>query len=239
MFPVGRYDPKNKHHDSHNNIDGNPKGNKRRRKQQGGPKHKKTPEDAGGDNDNGEPKSSLRVIAPDETKLSTPSRMDDEFDLLTPMVDLNNADDMDENPVDMIEVDEGVIETTAAASSLEATAISTIGQFDNMDGDGAEDEDGDDHHPTTMMPATQNKAVSVSVGQASRDEIKAALKIASLPLEQAALVWKLAPFLVENLKRDGFQHFFPIQALSIPDVIASERHYHVQAQDVCITAPTG
>ncbi|EEC46778.1 predicted protein, partial [Phaeodactylum tricornutum CCAP 1055/1] len=59
------------------------------------------------------------------------------------------------------------------------------------------------------------------------------------PIDQAATAWKIAPFLTNNLKRDGFANFFPIQALAIPDVIASERHAYIQARDVCITAPTG
>ena len=77
------------------------------------------------------------------------------------------------------------------------------------------------------------------VSQVTEAEIREALHMSSLPIDKAAEGWKLAPFLVENLRRDGFEHFFPIQALSIPDVIASERHAHIQAQDICITAPTG
>ena len=70
-------------------------------------------------------------------------------------------------------------------------------------------------------------------------EIKTALHMSSLPIEEAAKVWDLAPFLIENLKRDGYKQFFPIQSLVIPDVIASERHSHIRARDVCVSAPTG
>lgn len=76
-------------------------------------------------------------------------------------------------------------------------------------------------------------------GQVSQNEVQVALRIAEMPIEQAAKGWKLAPFLFDNLKRDGFDHFFPIQALAIPDVISSERNAHVRAQDICVTAPTG
>jgi len=69
--------------------------------------------------------------------------------------------------------------------------------------------------------------------------IEAAQRMAALPIDEAARGWKMAAFLVENLKRQGFEHFFPIQALAIPDVLASERHAHVRARDVCVTAPTG
>jgi len=71
------------------------------------------------------------------------------------------------------------------------------------------------------------------------DEIKRALHMSSLPIEEAAAAWDLAPFLIDNLKRDGYDTFFPIQSLVIPDVIASERHSHIRARDVCVAAPTG
>ena len=70
-------------------------------------------------------------------------------------------------------------------------------------------------------------------------EIKTALHMSTLPIEEAAAAWDLAPFLIENLKRHGYKSFFPIQSLVIPDVIASERHSHIRARDVCVAAPTG
>jgi ATP-dependent RNA helicase DDX51/DBP6 len=64
-----------------------------------------------------------------------------------------------------------------------------------------------------------------------------------VPISTAAQHWKLAPLLTENLlRRDGgtFQHFFPIQSVAIPDILASDRQSHFRAaRDVCITAPTG
>jgi hypothetical protein len=71
------------------------------------------------------------------------------------------------------------------------------------------------------------------------DEIQRALYMARQPIQSAAQGWGLAPFLVANLKRDGYESFFPIQALVIPDVIAAERHTHMQARDICVAAPTG
>jgi len=70
-------------------------------------------------------------------------------------------------------------------------------------------------------------------------EIRNALHVTTLPIREAAESWKLAPFLVENLEREGFGHFFPIQALVIPDIIASERHFYIRAQDICVSAATG
>jgi ATP-dependent RNA helicase DDX51/DBP6 len=80
---------------------------------------------------------------------------------------------------------------------------------------------------------------SLEIGSVLQAEVQSALSISEMPLDKAAEGWKLAQFLVDNLRRDGFEHFFPIQALVIPDVIASERLSYVRAQDICITAPTG
>lgn len=74
----------------------------------------------------------------------------------------------------------------------------------------------------------------------SNSEIQTALALSEMPIEHVAKGWKLVPFLLNNLRRDEYQHFFPIQALAIPDVIASERHAHtIRSSDICITAPTG
>lgn len=70
-------------------------------------------------------------------------------------------------------------------------------------------------------------------------EIAAAIEMADLPICDAAEKWGLAPFLVENLRREGFEKFFPIQALVIPDSITSAMNSHIQARDLCVTAPTG
>ena len=70
-------------------------------------------------------------------------------------------------------------------------------------------------------------------------EISTALKLSQLPIREAAKIWKLPPFLVSNLERDGYENFFPIQSLVIPDVIASERHSQIRVRDICVSAPTG
>jgi ATP-dependent RNA helicase DDX51/DBP6 len=71
------------------------------------------------------------------------------------------------------------------------------------------------------------------------DEVKRALKMSNMGIQEAAKIWNLAPFLVENLERDEYKSFFPIQALVIPDVIASERHAHIRNRDVTVSSPTG
>jgi ATP-dependent RNA helicase DDX51/DBP6 len=72
------------------------------------------------------------------------------------------------------------------------------------------------------------------------DEIERALDMTRLPIVEAAKRWGMADFLVRNLRSNGHEHFFPIQALVIPDVIVAERHMtSLRVRDVCCAAPTG
>jgi len=72
------------------------------------------------------------------------------------------------------------------------------------------------------------------------DEIERALKMTRLPIVEAARRWGMADFLVRNLRSNGHEHFFPVQALVIPDVIVAERHMtSLRVRDVCCAAPTG
>ena len=72
------------------------------------------------------------------------------------------------------------------------------------------------------------------------DEIERALEMTRLPILEAARRWGMADFLVRNLRANGHEHFFPIQALVIPDVIVAERNMtSLRTRDVCCTAPTG
>lgn len=69
---------------------------------------------------------------------------------------------------------------------------------------------------------------------------KRALHLSQLPIDEAAKTWNLPQFLVDNLKADSYENFFPIQCMVIPDVIESERNAHLRgARDVCVHAPTG
>ena len=99
-----------------------------------------------------------------------------------------------------------------------------------------------DKSPNERAPAKKSKErtdpTSGPMADVS-DEIRNAIHMASLPIREAADRWDLAPFLVDNLEREGFEHFFPIQALVIPDIIASERYSYIRAQDVCVSASTG
>ncbi|KAL7578291.1 hypothetical protein ACA910_012704 [Epithemia clementina (nom. ined.)] len=113
---------------------------------------------------------------------------------------------------------------------------------DNDDDDVVVDKENDKDHNDAVVGAEAKRYGGGGVLEPSAKEIQSALRACQLPLRHvAAEIWKLAPFLIHNLERHGYTSFFPIQALSIPDVLTSERYaaHQVQAQDLCITAPTG
>jgi len=70
-------------------------------------------------------------------------------------------------------------------------------------------------------------------------ELTNARDASCMTLQQASDMWNLAPFLVKNLELNGVKNYFPIQAMVVPDVIASERHAHIRSRDACVNAPTG
>jgi ATP-dependent RNA helicase DDX51/DBP6 len=88
-----------------------------------------------------------------------------------------------------------------------------------------------DHDNDTM---NQNQSI-----QHLNEEVKRAIQMSNLTIQEASKIWNLAPFLVRNLERDEYDSFFPIQALVIPDVLSSERHAHIRNRDVCVSSPTG
>ncbi|CAM9790880.1 unnamed protein product [Scytosiphon promiscuus] len=59
------------------------------------------------------------------------------------------------------------------------------------------------------------------------------------PMEEVAEEWGLDARLSETLREEGVKHFFPIQVRVVPDIVATERHSHVQSRDICVSAPTG
>ena len=58
-------------------------------------------------------------------------------------------------------------------------------------------------------------------------------------IDEAASSWRLAPFLVDNLRRDGLTRFFAVQSLVIPEILKSERIPYGRRRDICVSAPTG
>eukprot|EP00953_Heterococcus_sp_UTEX-ZZ885_P000446 765-Heterococcus_DN1.PRE.1 len=58
-------------------------------------------------------------------------------------------------------------------------------------------------------------------------------------MEEVAAEWGLDARLKAHLQQQGVSHFFPIQISVVPDIVATERHSHVQSRDICVGAPTG
>ena len=111
--------------------------------------------------------------------------------------------------------------------------------LDIMDEDDNQEEE-DDSKKAKPLSKTDDKATGDDFDPT--DEIQRALYMSQKPIQVAAKAWGLADFLVENVKStEGFDEFFPIQSLVIPDVIVAERHAHVfqQSRDICVAAPTG
>lgn len=86
----------------------------------------------------------------------------------------------------------------------------------------------------------KNGSLAASLTFDPTDEIERALEMTRLPILEAARRWGMADFLIRNLQSNGYEHFFPIQALVIPDVIVAERHMtSLRVRDICCAAPTG
>ena len=91
---------------------------------------------------------------------------------------------------------------------------------------------GNNSNEDRKKPATSNCANH-------QKQMQLAIQMSQVPLVQAASHWDLAPFLIQNLQRDQYTSFFPIQSLVIPHILASERHEHIRYRDICVSSPTG
>ena len=104
----------------------------------------------------------------------------------------------------------------------------------NQDDEAIDDFDAD--FDIVENAATKDETIITAADSAA----KRALHLSQLPIDEAAKTWNLPQFLVDNLKADSYENFFPIQCMVIPDVIESERNAHLRgARDVCVHAPTG
>jgi ATP-dependent RNA helicase DDX51/DBP6 len=142
------------------------------------------------------------------------------------------------------ETDGAISSKKKLSSNLSAEAFDDLDLTDEIIIGGEKEEKEDEHYLdgedddgiTTSDNSPSNDASSID----PTDEIQRALYMTTLPIQEAAKRWGLADFLLQNLQRDGYQNFFPIQALVIPDVIVAERHMgSLQTRDVCCAAPTG
>jgi len=216
MFQVGRFDPDA----ASSNISGKQKKKRKRGAAAGRSGCSKKGDDEtapqqeflNDDNAISHPKPArLRVIAEEQQEPARPSKS------------LRSA----EEAFDDLDLLEELIEEGPHHDRSTCTAIITVGDSRK------------DPRAAAVLEEDDAAAAAVLEEDDMRRTILAAQRIAQMPIDEAAKGWKMAPFLLDNLKRHNFEHFFPIQALAIPDVLASERHAHLRARDVCITAPTG
>ena len=156
------------------------------------------------------PEASFRVIAP-ETDGALSSKKN-----LTGKITAEAFDDLD------------LTDDAWLASSSSSLKKDPATKEQRNDGD--DENDDDSASPIDFPSSTFDPS----------DEIERALEMTRLPIVEAARRWGMADFLVRNLISNGHEHFFPIQALVIPDVIVAERHMtSLRIRDICCAAPTG
>lgn len=210
MFPVGRFDP-----------DASPGPARKRQKKRGRgtssrnppgatSEHPRPPNGGGGRDHEKQNAGALRVIAEEQPDQTKLFQKSLLRASEEAFDDLDLLEELIEEPVHV----QSLRDSRSGTTGIAASPAQNDEPEEEDDGDGDVDDD-------------------------TRRSIQAAQRIAQLPIDEAAKGWNMAPFLVENLRRHNFEHFFPIQALAIPDVLASERHAHLRARDVCMTAPTG
>ena len=92
----------------------------------------------------------------------------------------------------------------------------------------------------TIPTATTTAGVFVTA-----HDLERAHAVSQQSLVNVAQQWKLADFLLHNLKAQHWEHFFPIQAVAIPHLLLSSRTGMggggglYGCRDVCLAAPTG
>jgi len=159
--------------------------------------------------------SSLRVVAPEQIAAARNYFRGSGFGFAGKVLEEEAFDDLD-----VVDVD--VVEGTAAAAEEEEE----------------QDDDGDEG------AAGGGGGLAAAAAPAGFLRRRTSSSSGVVPVEEAAEAWKLAPFLVSNLKRvdGGVRTFFPIQQMAVPELIFSSSELpdaHVRTRDVCIAAPTG
>lgn len=218
MFNVGRFDPKEEsqkrergQQGDHNVANKTLKNRKRKREKSVKKVHSKESPSSHHDDDDNHNKTTLHVIAPESQGPYTG--------------DERKHGKIEEEAFDDLEIEPQQDEIK-----------STTNDDDNNE---ATQENRKEKSNDTKGISNIEKKKEDDVSNPTPDEIQMAIHMSTLPIKKAAQIWNLAPFLVSNLERAGYQHFFPIQSLVIPDVIKSERYSYIRAQDICCASPTG
>ena len=260
MFPVGRFDPSIEEQKSRLPR-GSTKASGATKEKGRGKKRKPTSseafDDASGDGRRGphrttDPDSSVRIGSRNHTNSDI-----DQFSSAEPPIPAAAADDdkSDSSSVPTSSDDEN----THASTTLKVIApfqppsdVSRkrdkmrIGTEETDEAIDDFDADFDIIENSAAQPSTdggEGGSTTPSSSSQRRDAAaNRALRLSQLPISEVASekYWNLPPFLIQNLREDSYEKFFPIQCMVIPDVIESERNAHIRgARDVCCHAPTG
>jgi len=223
MFNVGRFDPRKEAQESSRKTKRNQQQHNNNNKKKKRPRENTSEHDDLNDSNN-KKESSLYVIAPEAKG---------------PVSVQRKSGRIEEEAFDDMEL---VEDYQPMKKQTESNRDAVAKEFDDNT-----EKDKESQSPALLPVKSKHirsnekspSTTTIPTAAAVPDEIRKALYMSSLPIRQAAKQWNLAPFIVDNLEKEGFDHFFPIQALVIPDIIASERHSYIRAQDVCVSAATG
>ena len=179
---------------------------------------------------NGSDSSSMPYSSGDSDSSSMPYSSDGDGDA--------SSDDEEDANANSKDMEKSSLRVIAPEQKFHAAGVKR--RRTGMTDEGLDDFDVEEDRQAVRNSKKDEGAVPLTDQQRLHNaEISTALQLSRLPIRDAAKVWNLPSFLVSNLERDGYENFFPIQSLVIPDVIASERHSQIRVRDICVSAPTG
>jgi len=226
MFHVGRFDPNAK-----------PKAAPAAASVGGVAKKKRAGDDVGKDKSK---KSRKNIHINEAAVIDTPTlHANDDDDKGHDTDSSSSAPSPSESDDHFVESDQYNIKSTlkviAPSQPVEGDSRRANRKKRDQDDEGIDDFDADFDIVENVVAAKDEATI-----KAADSAVKRALHLSQLPIEEAASTWNLPQFLVNNLKADSYENFFPIQCMVIPDVIESERNSHLRgARDVCVHAQTG
>jgi ATP-dependent RNA helicase DDX51/DBP6 len=136
---------------------------------------------------------------------------------------------------DTLDDDEGIF--ASSGESVDDDAVSETAEVAESDDDDNVATDTDDQQ-VEQEQLEQEEAEAEDVEDDSGDDDDDVVAV-SRPMKDVAAEWGLDARLKAHLQQQGVSHFFPIQISVVPDIVATERHSHVQSRDICVGAPTG
>eukprot|EP00953_Heterococcus_sp_UTEX-ZZ885_P000452 767-Heterococcus_DN1.PRE.1 len=132
--------------------------------------------------------------------------------------------------------DEGIF--ASSGESVDDDTVSETAEVAESDDDNEELATDTDDQQVEQEQLEQEEVEAEDVEDDSDDDDDDVVAV-SRPMEEVAAEWGLDARLKAHLQQQGVSHFFPIQISVVPDIVATERHSHVQSRDICVGAPTG